>query len=51
MLERRGRVVTQRRELMEIVKDRHSNVGNATASSVVQDFIRIEQLLHNFRNL
>ena len=50
LLERRGRVVTQRRELLEIVKDQHSNVGNATASSVVQDFIRIEQLLEKVKS-
>ncbi|MGB1252620.1 MAG: DUF2203 domain-containing protein [Candidatus Promineifilaceae bacterium] len=50
LLERRGRVVTQRRELTDVVQDRYSNVGNATASSVVQDFIRIEQLLDKVKS-
>ena len=50
LLERRGRVVTQRKELTEVVLDRYSNVGNATASAVVQDFIRIEQLLDKVKS-
>lgn len=50
LLERRGRVVTQRQELLEIVSDYRSNVGSATASGVVQEFIRIERLIDQVKS-
>ena len=45
LLERRAKVASQRDEMTSIVSDSCSNVGGAVASAVVQEFMRIEQLV------
>lgn len=49
--ERRARVAQVRRELAPLLDDQRSNVGNAYASQLVQDFIAIEHLIDEIRGL
>lgn len=49
--ERRARVAQARRELAPLLDDQRSNVGNAHASELVQDFIAIEKLIDQIRAL
>jgi len=49
LLERRGKVVSQRAQLRSVTQDSRSNVGGAVASEAVKDFMRIEQLLEKIR--
>lgn len=47
--ERRARVAKARRGLTPLLEDDKSNVGNAQASSLVQDFMIIERLIERIR--
>ncbi|MFZ0545569.1 MAG: DUF2203 domain-containing protein [Candidatus Promineifilaceae bacterium] len=49
MLNRRGRVVESRHELIPILKSPHQDVGGGIASDVVHDFVAIERLAKKIR--
>jgi hypothetical protein len=49
LLNRRGKVVEARHELVPILKHSHQDVGGAAASDIVQDFIVIERLAKKIR--
>ncbi len=50
LLERRAKVVRQRREISDILEDGTSDVGGAVPSALVQDFIVIERLVRRIRS-
>ncbi len=47
--ERRAQVARSRRALAPLLEDERSNVGNAQASSLANDFIVIERLIERIR--
>jgi len=50
LLNRRGKVVEMRRDLVPILKRPHHDVGGSLASEIVQDFIAIERLAKKIRS-
>lgn len=50
LLERRAKVVRQRKEIADILEDGTSDVGGAVPSELVQDFIAIERLVRRIRS-
>jgi hypothetical protein len=50
LLERRARVVAQRKKLDELLDDLHQNVGGRVPSQMAQDFRRIEQLVQRIQS-
>lgn len=50
LLNRRGKVVEARHELVPILKQPHQDVGGPAASEIVQDFIIIERLAKKIRS-
>ncbi|MGW8319383.1 MAG: DUF2203 domain-containing protein [Candidatus Promineifilaceae bacterium] len=50
LLERRAKVVRQRREISDILENGTSDVGGAVPSALVQDFIVIERLVRRIRS-
>ena len=49
LLNRRGKVVESRHDLVPILKRPHHDVGGGPASDIVQDFIVIERLAKKIR--
>ena len=50
LLNRRGKVVESRHELVNVLKRPHLDVGGGTASDIVQDFIVIDRLANKIRS-
>lgn len=50
LLERRARVVSQRKQLGKALDDLHRNVGGRVPSQMAQDFRVIEQLVHRIQS-
>lgn len=51
LLERRARVAVSRDKLQSVIDDRWSNTGGADASAAVSDFLAIESLVEQIRDL